>query len=77
MYIFAHNIISDFEVCKARQMDQIPFRHYCMCSLQKHNLEPSELMGIVTDCMPSVIGSKMVVYLFCKSIYTSLVSRIN
>jgi len=62
MCIFAHGITSDFGVsekciisiqCKARQRDQI-MRHYCVCSLQKKNLEPSKLVGIVTGGAPSV-----------------------
>jgi len=31
-----------------------------LCSVQKHKVEISELVGIVTDSTPSVIGSKTV-----------------
>jgi len=63
MCIFIRGVTSDFEVFEEIR---VPFnaRSYkgvglhSGTTLQKHNLQPPKLVGIVTDGAPSMIGSK-------------------
>jgi hypothetical protein len=65
--VFAHCVTSDFEVLELvdfqsvqGQANGLDFSQALLCNLQKHNLELSKLMGMVSDSAPSLIGYKMV-----------------
>jgi hypothetical protein len=83
MCIFACGITSHFEVFE-EFVDLHSMQGYkgmnliqaVLCSLQKHNLELSKLMGLFTDGVFSVIGCKMEWRLFA-NICMTYISRIN
>jgi hypothetical protein len=76
MCLFARGVTFDSEVLEklvdrhltARQTNNPDIIQALLSSLQKHNLEVSKLVDIVTDCYPCITGLQVA----CVSFYKNL-----